>query len=225
MALTDANDLPARRPLMRLPARVKTWLASDHGTAQRFAGTAFLIRVASAAVVFLSQILLARWMGSFEFGTYVYVWTWVLLVGDLVHLGVPLTGQRFIPRIHAAPIVRRPARLSDRQPMAHLRRRHRRRAHRRAGGLCDGAALDRNVILPLYLACAALPFYALSFMLDGIARAYNWIALGLMPHSLLRPIVMLALMGAVYAAGYPMNAATAMMAIVVAIWLTALGSS
>ena len=97
MALTDANELPARRPLIRMPARVKAWLASEHGAAQRFAGTAFLIRVASAAVVFLSQILLARWMGSFEFGTYVYVWTWVLLVGDIVHLGVPLTAQRFIP--------------------------------------------------------------------------------------------------------------------------------
>jgi O-antigen/teichoic acid export membrane protein len=97
MAITDIDTPPARRPLARIPERVKAWLASDHGKAQRFAGTAFLIRVASAAVVFLSQILVARWMGSFEFGTYVYVWRWVLLLGDVVHLGVPLTGQRFIP--------------------------------------------------------------------------------------------------------------------------------
>ena len=61
------------------------------------AGTAFIIRVASAAVVFVSQILLARWMGSFEYGNYVYVWTWLLLVGDIVHLGLPLTAQRHIP--------------------------------------------------------------------------------------------------------------------------------
>ena len=46
--------------------------------------------------------------------------------------------------------------------------------------------------------------------------------LGLMPHSLLRPIVMLALMAGVYVAGYPMNATTAMLAIVTAIWLTTL---
>jgi O-antigen/teichoic acid export membrane protein len=172
--------------------------------------------------VFLSQILLARWMGSFEFGTYVYVWTWVLLVGDLVHLGVPLTGQRFIPQ------------YTQRQSFDDLRgyligSRWLTFAAATAAALLGALAvyamepkLDRNVILPLYLACAALPFYALSFMLDGIARAYNWIALGLMPHSLWLPIVMLALMGAVYAAGYPMNAATAMLAIVAAIWLTTL---
>jgi O-antigen/teichoic acid export membrane protein len=222
MALTDANDLPARRPLIRLPERVKAWLASEHGKAQRFAGTAFLIRVASAAVVFLSQILLARWMGSFEFGTYVYVWTWVLLLGDVVHLGVPLTGQRFIPE------------YTQRKSFNDLRgyligSRWITFAAATVAALLGALAiyamepkLDRNVILPLYLACAALPFYALSFMLDGIARAYNWIALGLMPHSLWRPIVMLALMGVVYAAGYPMNAATAMLAIVAAIWLTTL---
>ena len=40
---------------------------------------------------------MARWMGSFEYGTYVYVWTWLLLIGDLVHLGLPLTAQRHIP--------------------------------------------------------------------------------------------------------------------------------
>jgi O-antigen/teichoic acid export membrane protein len=222
MAVTDIDTPPARRPLVRLPARVKAWLASDHGKAQRFAGTAFLIRVSSAAVVFLSQILLARWMGSFEFGTYVYVWTWVLLLGDVVHLGVPLTGQRFIPE------------YTQRKSFDDLRgyligSRWLAFAAATVAALLGALAvyamepkLDRNVILPLYLACAALPFYALSFMIDGIARAYNWIALGLMPHSLWRPIVMLALMGAVYAAGYPMNAATAMLAIVAAIWLTTL---
>ena len=40
-----------------------------------------------------AQILLARWMGSFEYGTYVYVWTWLLLTGDIVHLGLPLTAE------------------------------------------------------------------------------------------------------------------------------------
>ena len=92
-----SNNDSARRFRLPLPARVRAWLASEHAAVHRFAGTAFLIRVASAAVVFLSQILLARWMGSFEFGTYVYVWTWVLLIGDIVHLGVPLTAQRLIP--------------------------------------------------------------------------------------------------------------------------------
>jgi O-antigen/teichoic acid export membrane protein len=57
----------------------------------------FLIRVASAMLAFGSQILLARWMGSFEFGIYVYVWTWVLLLGQLMDLGIGTAAQRFIP--------------------------------------------------------------------------------------------------------------------------------
>ncbi len=146
----------------------------------------------------------------------------MLLLGDVIHLGVPLTAQRFIPE------------YTQRGSTADLRgyligSRWLTFAAATTAAVVGALAvyalepkLDRNVILPLYLACACLPFYALSFMLDGIARAYNWIALGLMPHSLWRPIVMLALMGAVYAAGYPMNATTAMLAIAVAIWLTTL---
>ena len=60
-------------------------------------GAAFLIRVASAALLYVSQVLFARWMGTFEFGVYVYVWTWVLLLGGLVDLGIATAAQRFIP--------------------------------------------------------------------------------------------------------------------------------
>ena len=82
MALIDANDLgaPGARPgfAARLRTRLHSWLNSEHGAAQRMAGMAFAIRVASAGVTFLSQIALARWMGGFDFGIYVAVWTWLL---------------------------------------------------------------------------------------------------------------------------------------------------
>src|SRR4051794_38140700 len=78
---------------------VRSWRTdhSDRSRAQRAAGTAFLIRVASAALVYLTQVLLARWMGSFEFGVYVYVWTWVLLLGGMIDFGLASSAQRFIP--------------------------------------------------------------------------------------------------------------------------------
>jgi hypothetical protein len=96
MAMTGANTVIAARSRLRLPARVQALLSGEHASTQRMAGTAFIIRVAGAAVIYLSQVLLARWMGSFEFGTYVYAWTWLLLVGDIVHLGLPLTAQRVV---------------------------------------------------------------------------------------------------------------------------------
>ena len=97
MALTDTKELSPRL-LPRLRERATAWLASEHGVTQRMAGNAFIIRMASAALMFGAQVLLARWMGGSEFGTYVYVWTWLMLVGELVHLGMPLTAQRFIPQ-------------------------------------------------------------------------------------------------------------------------------
>jgi O-antigen/teichoic acid export membrane protein len=105
VALTESQnpDRPARMTMAALPAQVRakvhSWLAdgSDRSLAQKVAGGAFLIRVFSAGLIYLSQILLARWMGSFEFGIYVYVWTLVLMIGDLADLGLATAAQRFIP--------------------------------------------------------------------------------------------------------------------------------
>ena len=60
----------------------------------------------------------------------------------------------------------------------------------------------------LYLGRVALPFHAFSSMLDGIARSQ--IFLGLMSHSLLRPILILALIAGLAAIGLPVDATVAM---------------
>ena len=162
-------------------------------------------------------------MGSFEFGIYVSVWTWLLLVGDIVHLGLPLTAQRFIPE------------YTHRNDFDTLRgfligSRWITFALATAFALLGAAAvyalepwLDPHAVLPFYLACVALPFYTLSHSCcDGLARSYNWIALALAPHSLLRPLVLFALMALAYAAGFPIDATTTMIALAVAIWSTTL---
>jgi hypothetical protein len=71
--------------LARVFARIKSVLAERHDSrlAQFVAGKVFLVRVGSALLALVSQVLLARWMGSFEFGIYIYVWTWVLMIGAL----------------------------------------------------------------------------------------------------------------------------------------------
>jgi O-antigen/teichoic acid export membrane protein len=205
-----------------LLARLQQLLVDDdhHVVAQRQAGMAFVIRVVAAGLVFISQVVLARWMGRFEFGIYVYVWTWLVLLGGLMPLGVSIAAQRFIPE------------YTERGDFDRLRG-----FLRGSRWLCFGLGsagaligvaliwllqnqLATYYILPFVLACACLPAYATSDCQDGIARSYNWIDLAIGPVFLARPLLVLGIMALVFAAGWPMSANAAMAAATIAIWAT-----
>ena len=191
---------------------------SDSSLARRLAGAAFLIRVVSAAIAFVSQILLARWMGGFEFGIYVYTWTWVLMIGGMVDLGLGSAAQRFIPEY-----------TEHRQ--FDLLRGYLGGSRLLAAGIATGIGalgaiavtllaphLSAETIVPLYLACAALPLSGVAQVQSGIARSYNWVNLGLAPVYIQRQLALLGLMGLAYALGLPTNATTATLAGVVSLW-------
>ncbi len=229
MALTESQNQQCAAPnsLAGVTAELRRWFAdtSDHSLAQKIAGGAFLIRVASAVVVYASQVLLARWMGSFEFGIYVYAWTWVLLIGDLADLGLGSAAQRFIPE------------YAKREADALLRgflSRSRWLAVTAATGVAVCSAivvallepwLDSYVVLPLGVACVTLPFYALMQIQDGIARSNNWIRLALMPPYVVRHLVMLALVLTAYLLAFPATAVTAIGAVGIAFALTVVGQT
>jgi O-antigen/teichoic acid export membrane protein len=192
-------------------ARVHALFAdgSDSSLVRRLAGAAFLIRVISAALTFVSQILLARWMGGFEFGIYIYGWTWVLLIGGMVDLGLGSAAQRFIPEYterKSFALLR--GFLSGSRWLALL------------FGTIAGAAgaiavraltphIDPATVVPLYMSCAALPLFGVWSAQSGIARSYNWVSLGLSPVYVQRPLLLLALIGLAYALGLPTDAITA----------------
>src|SRR2546421_4397425 len=80
-------------------ARLRALLggSSEASVTRRLAGTIFIIRVFSAALAYFAQILLARWMGGSDYGVYVYVWTWVLLLGSMMDFGISASAQKIIP--------------------------------------------------------------------------------------------------------------------------------
>ena len=172
-------------------------------------------------VIFLSQILLARWIGGVEFGIYVYAWTWLQMVGDIVHLGLPLTAQRIVPEytqrndldgLRGFLVGSRWVVFAAATAVAVLG----------AFAVHTGAIARRRVIImPLYLACVALPLYPVSNMLDGLARPYNAINIALLPPFVLRPLMLIATMAAALA-GIAADATTAMAAFAFATWTTTL---
>jgi O-antigen/teichoic acid export membrane protein len=227
LALTDSEQAP-RLPADPLPLGLWSRLKARLGNAeslvvQRLAGKVFLIRVISAILAYGSQVLFARWMGSFEFGIYVYVWTWVLLIGQSLDLGLATAAQRFIPEYRE-------------HKMLELLRGYVSGSRWLAVGIaiavaaaCAGLVrllqpwLEAYTVIPLYLACIALPAYALANTQDGISRAYDWVGLGIVPTYIARQLLLTVVMAGAYFAGLPLDAVTAMMLACVCIWLPVLG--
>jgi O-antigen/teichoic acid export membrane protein len=188
----------------------------------RAAGNALLIRVAGAAIAFLSQPLLARWMGASEYGIYAYVWIWVLLFGSLIDFGFAANAQRFIPEYSKSKAfdLLRGFLAGSRLLVVVL-----------STFLAVLAAigvsfveplLSAILILPLYLACLTLPLYGLILLQDGVARSYDWMNIALLPLYIIRPLAIIALMGAGQVVALPADAKSAMIASVIATWATAL---
>jgi len=221
VALTDSTD--HRAPFVaRTIGAVRAWRAdhSDRSRAQRAAGAAFLIRVASAALAYIVQVLLARWMGSFEFGVYIYAWTWLLMIGGLVDFGLASSAQRFIPE------------YAGKKQFDLLRgflsgSRWLTLALSTAWAAIAAAIvwlfepyLKSYEVMPLYLACATLPLFTIGRAQDGIARSFDWINLALMPAYIVRPILLIGVMAAAYALKLPTDASTVMLAALVTSWAT-----
>ncbi len=212
------------KPLLRLATeRVRAILDgdSDQTRAQRDALTAFLVRVTSAGLLYLSQIALARWMASYEYGIYVFVWTWVLVLGGLSHLGLNLTMIRLLPEYREKgehDLLRglvRGGRLSTLAVGTFI-------ATAGMAGLIPLAPyIDSHYVLPLYLGLVCVPLYAITDVQDGIGRGFAWMGVALAPPYVLRPLLLLLTMGAAHLAGLTMNATTAAGAAIFATWATA----
>ena len=211
--------------LLNQIARVRAKLAerSDSRLTQLVAGKVFLVRVANAMLALVSQVLLARWMGSFEFGIFIYVWTWVLMIGALSDMGLSSAARRFIPEYTEL------------------------KAYDKLRGFLSGSCwlalgiataigavgllavfalsawIENYLFVPLLLACVMIPSYGLVQIQSGIAQSYDWPNLAFLPFYIIRTSAIIVLMGIAWLIGAPTDAMTALYISIITIYGVTIG--
>src|SRR6266481_8153936 len=175
------------------------------------------------AIARLRSILLARWMGGSDYGVYVYVWTWVLLLGSMMDFGISASAQKLIPEYRA------------------------RGEHALLRGFLSGSRwltfavssivslllaclvktlspwIDANAVLPLYIGCLTLPAFVVANTQDGIARSHDWMRLGLMPQFIVRQSLIIGFTAGAFVLGFRLGASMAMLASAAAVWIAMIG--
>ena len=197
--------------------------SSEASVTRRLAGTIFIIRVISAALAYLSQILLARWMGGSDYGVYVYVWTWVLLLGSIMDFGTSSSAQKIIPEYRTRgelPLLR--GFLSGSRWMTLIVSSV---VSVALAAVVKGLSpwIGASEIVPLYVGCITLPAFVVANTQDGIARSHDWMRLGLMPQFIVRQSLVIGLTAGAFALGFHLGATAAMLASAAAVWIAMIG--
>jgi O-antigen/teichoic acid export membrane protein len=191
----------------------------ERAVSRRIAMITFTVRVLSGVIAYVTQVLLARWMGDFAYGILVVVWVGAVLVGAASCLGLQTAILRFIPE------------YTERGDHHHLRgvlAGSRIQAFLFASLLalvgCAGLYLFRAhvasyYLVPLYLGALALPMMAVAEIQDNVARAFNWADLSLWPTYVIRPVLILVFMWIADRLGAAPDAVTGMASVVAATYL------
>lgn len=218
-----AVEAPIETPsslLQRLPQL----LLSQHKLVAmlRSAAQVLAIRVLGAGLTYASMVLLARWLGSHNFGIYAYVLVIVTLLGLAFSAGFQSSGLRFVSSYLAKKRFRR---LSG-----FILQSHKIVLTVSVLGSMIGMGLVfalRNVIesyyvVPLLVGLLCVPIWTLLNQLEATARAFGWVNVAYVPGYILRPFLIMSFVGGLVLFGGAADAVTALWALIGACAVAAL---
>jgi len=182
----------------------------------------FACRLTGAVLVFLTQILLARWMGAAELGIYVLAFSWCSLLAIIAGLGYPAASLRIIGH-----------------GLAHDDRHHIRGFIRQgwqivagfglvAGGLGLILILATREMIPdgytstFVIAMLCVPVFSMLRMNLRIAHAMSWFKLAFLPNTALRPMLFILIVYAAWVADIQLTSSVAMLLQLTAMCLIAI---
>jgi len=193
--------------------------------ATRRALVALAIRVASAGIAYVTQILLARWLGLEQYGMFAAVWAWLLIAGGTLPLGLNVTVIGRLPHYLAGGEIARWRGLALGSMAVTFA----------LSCLVAAAGIALLVWVPALaghplaalavLGMICLPLLALAEINEGIARAHGWIGSALLPAYVARPLIMLGLGAIVLMNGGHLDVASVLKCAILACLVTSLAQT
>lgn len=195
-----------RGPVGRVVALLRD--GGDMGAVLRGAGTVGLMRIGGVALAFMTQVFLARVMGAAEFGIYSYAWSWAALLTIPALLGLNTAVLRYIPEYTAKDdgprlfgVVRASQALVLGVGVVVA-------AIGGAVVFLLGDFVPAYYVVPLYIALASIPLWALLNQQCALSRAFGWVALASFPRNIAAPSLLIAGVAILLAAGGEANGVT-----------------
>ena len=180
--------------------RCMRWLAGErlHHPFLKAVGAVAVVRLSGGLLLFLSQVLLAAWMGTEAFGVYSYAWAWVAVLGTIAGVGFGSTSVRFLATYRAQSahsfmrgLLRFGRALTVASSLAVM-----------LCGLTATLFMDPSspYVGALRISFLAIPALALLWLESSYARACNWMTLSVLAEQIARPAVLIVLGGALFLA-------------------------
>ena len=174
----------------------------------------FAIRIVGAGLTYASMVLLARWLGSYNFGIYAYVFVIVTLLGLAFSSGFNNSTLRFLLSYLARKKFRRLFGFLKQSYSIVL-------GLSVVGSLLTATLvfLSRNIIepyyfVPLLVGLLCVPVWTLLNQLEATARAFGWVNLAYIPGYVLRPLLLIGFVGAFVLFGGAADAIVALWAMI-----------